>query len=231
MPKYLKLALLFTLGLLSALVANPSPVQAGTVEDEATFVSLINELRASQGLAPLSIDPELATTAGDWNEVLVNNGELSHAPDLADGITAKWSKLGENVGVASAGQTQELFDAFVASPSHYENLIDPEFTLIGVSVTYDDTGRMWTTHRFMATYEEGPAATVTTGTTVAPPTTAAPITQPPTSAPASPTTSSTTGSDTTENPAKPVERLTPPTVPLDHDYVVGVFRELAVAGI
>ena len=42
-------------------------------------------------------------------------------------------------------------DAFIASPGHYANIVDPEFTHIGVGVIRDpdNPARLFTTHRFM----------------------------------------------------------------------------------
>jgi pyruvate/2-oxoglutarate dehydrogenase complex dihydrolipoamide acyltransferase (E2) component len=56
-------------------------------------------------------------------------------------------KLGENVGVG--GDVTSLMNAFVNSPAHYRNIVDPEFNYIGVGVSYDAQGRIYTTHDFM----------------------------------------------------------------------------------
>jgi uncharacterized protein YkwD len=160
--------------------------QAVEIDDETRFVQLINDLRVSDGLEPLRVHNELVGPSRGWAQQLSNNGSLSHAADLSVGVTVYWTKLGENVGVAAQDQVQQLFDAFVTSPTHYENLIDPSFRFIGVGVVYDDEGRMWTAHRFMALGQEttttsGPPPPTTTPTTTvstAPPTTAPPVNQP-----------------------------------------------------
>ena len=75
-------------------------------------------------------------------------GRLEHADDLSLGLSADWRKLGENVGVAPISQIDELFEAFVASPTHLANLIDPSFDLIGIGIVHAD-GDLWMTQRFM----------------------------------------------------------------------------------
>ena len=40
--------------------------------------------------------------------------------------------------------------AFINSPAHYANLVDPAWTHVGVGVTIAADGRMYTTHNFMA---------------------------------------------------------------------------------
>ena len=136
----------------NAVTAVSRPVQPAAAEeitDEAHFVGLINELRAEQGLTPLQINAELTRESREWAVQLRADDELSHAADLSVGITTVWLKLGENVGVGPVDRIDDLFDAFVASPDHLANLLDPSFEAVGVGVVYDDDGRLWTTHRFM----------------------------------------------------------------------------------
>ena len=121
---------------------------------EQAFVDALNEIRAAEGLAPLQLDTELTIAARNWTDTMVGNadggdgrGALAHAADLSVGITVYWTKLGENVGYGP--DVDVLVNAFVASPSHYRNIVDPDFESIGVGVSYDAEGTMWTTHRFM----------------------------------------------------------------------------------
>ncbi len=145
------LAVLLALSLTSItnLTEPAQPAAAAELSDEALFVALINELRVDEGLPTLTINAELTRESRVWADQLRTNGELSHAGDLSVGVTTTWLKLGENVGVGPIDRIEDLFDAFVASPDHYANLIDPTFEVVGVGVVYDDEGRMWTTHRFM----------------------------------------------------------------------------------
>lgn len=185
--------------LVAASTLTATAAGATEAEDEATFVALINELRTGLGLGQLAIDTELVAASRDWAIQLRADGVLSHANDLSVGVTSGWAKLGENVGVANNDQVRELFDAFVQSPGHYANLIDPSFTHIGTAVVYDTNGRMWTTHRFMA--KVGPATSTsttlptTTDTTLPEPTTTLTAQgQQPTTSPSTTTTTNTTTS-------------------------------------
>lgn len=160
--RVLLVAMALTLASSVGLSALAAP-QAGAaeVDDESAFVARINELRIGLGLAPLSIDTELVTESRSWANQLRSNGVLSHADDLSIGVSSDWAKLGENVGVANTDQFDELFEAFVNSPLHYANLIDPDFTHVGTGVVYSENGRLWTTHRFMAKVEPSVATTTT----------------------------------------------------------------------
>lgn len=124
-----------------------SRAQAWGAAEEQAFVDKINALRSSQGLAPLAVDPELTDQARLWAETMKEAGHIYHTSKLDQGITSNWQKLGENVGVG--GTVDSLFDAFVASPKHYENLVDPVYRFVGVGVVWDGD-HMYTTHRFMS---------------------------------------------------------------------------------
>jgi uncharacterized protein YkwD len=141
---------------MDASMAATGSVDSGHAE---VFVVQINQLRADLGLAPLVSDPELTAAAQSWAELMAANDELTHSPDITEGISAAWIVLGENVGVDAGSRPRELFLAFVRSPPHYENLVDPRFGHVGIGVVETDDGTLWTTHRFMAI--ENPPEVVT----------------------------------------------------------------------
>lgn len=185
----------------TTLIATPQ-AQASETSDEQQFVQLINNLRTSKGLDPLQVDSQLDAASKNWAGEMSKSDRLKHSPNIAAGLSHNWSVLGENVGVHSnQGSVKALFDAFVASPTHYENLVNPQFQYIGVGVVYNNsTGKMWTTHRFMAVH----SAITTTSTTTAAPTT------PSTTAPVQ-TTSPTTVSSTTVSTTAPTSTATSST--------------------
>jgi len=123
--------------------------QSGPVNDpgkESEFVNCINSLRASEGLGLLETHGQLVTKARNWAATMADAGEIWHS-DLADGITVQWRRLGENVGMG--GTVGALCDAFEASPSHFENLIDPGFRNVGIGVFLDAEGTIFVSEVFM----------------------------------------------------------------------------------
>lgn len=194
-PRRTTLASIATSLLLLAGLLLATPADAGTAADEQLFVQLINQTRAGAGLPPLAVDGELKSQARSWASSMASTGQLAHAPDISRGISAPWTVLGENVGVHGIQDVRQLYQAFVASPSHYANIVDARYTHVGVGVVVDGDGGLWTTHRFMATAQ---APSTTTPPATAPPTTRPPTTAPPATAP--PITaadSSTTGPTST----------------------------------
>lgn len=145
--------------------AAPDPAAA-----EADFVTRINALRASKGLGQLEVDGPLTAFARRWAAKMAGDDRISHNPNLRRDAPGDWEKLGENVGVGMT--VQRLHDAFVASPSHYRNLVDRDFTRIGVGVVIGRDGAIFTAHEF----QQPRAGTAAPVPAAAPPTAAAPAT-------------------------------------------------------
>ena len=153
---------------------------------ESQFINAVNRLRASKGLSQLQVHGGLTGVARSWTDRMVANGGISHNPNLGSQVGGSWTKLGENVGVGH--DVDGLMQAFINSPSHYRNLVDPVWTHIGVGVSFGSDGRTYTTHNFMAlpggaappppSPPPPPPPPPTTATS--PPTTAAPPPPPPT---------------------------------------------------
>ena len=178
----------------------PAPASAQNASDEARFITLVNEVRADNGLPPLVQNNELTQLSRGWavaqrDGVCGEGNFICHANPISEGVTQDWRKLGENVGTGPS--LDPVMDAFIASPSHFRNIVDPDFTHIGVGVVWDG-GRLYTTHRFMTLSAPAPAPTPT----AAPTTTAAPAT---TTAPApAPTVAPTTTTAPVAAPTTPV---------------------------
>ena len=135
------------MGELAPITATATTSRSAEAGIEAQFVSRINSLRASKGLRVLTVSGELTGVARRWTDQMVQAGEISHNPALASSVSGDWTKLGENVGVGYA--VDELMQAFINSPGHYRNLVDPDWNQLGVGVTLASDGRIYTTHNFM----------------------------------------------------------------------------------
>jgi hypothetical protein len=171
----------------------PSGAHADTVSDEASFVAKINDLRMSKGLPALEVNGNLVAKARDWAAGMAAAGRIWHST-LSDGITLDWQKLGENVGMG--GSVDGLEAAFVASPHHYENMVDPNFGYVGIGIAKNSSGTLFVSEVFMQLMPAKVAVTL-------PPVTAPRVTT--TSAPV------TTSTSAPKPPApKPVPRPVPP---------------------
>ena len=139
--------ILTTAAALAVVLAPTSPASADDPSDEAGFVAHINALRTGLGFAPLTVDPGLTSKARAWAQTMASQNTIWHSK-LSDGITIPhWRKLGENVGMGST--VDGLHAAFVKSPLHYANLVDPAFTSIGLGVVRGAGGRLFVSEEFM----------------------------------------------------------------------------------
>jgi len=139
-----------------AAVIAAAPVAASESRDAGERVlSLVNEARASarrcgwkrfDAAPPLARSAALDRTAQAHAADMAARGRMEHAG--ADGSTPgeratragySWSRIGENV---AAGQpTPELAVAsWIDSPRHCANLMDPDYTQMGVGYAADPGG-------------------------------------------------------------------------------------------
>jgi uncharacterized protein YkwD len=104
-----------------------------------SFVDRTNQLRASRGVPAVMNHGELDKKAQAWAEHLAATGTFKHSY-LPDGLEhTSWQALGENLarGSSSGDWTLRLHNALVASPSHYDNLVNRRWTHMGVGVAFN----------------------------------------------------------------------------------------------
>lgn len=103
----------------------------------AELVDATNAARADEGLQALSVS-ECATTAATGRaEDLSGGAELEHAP-LAPVIEAcaPASTAAENLARAAASP-QDVVEAWLDSPGHRANLLDPDLDEVGIGCLLD----------------------------------------------------------------------------------------------
>jgi hypothetical protein len=70
---------------------------------------------------------------------------LYHNPSLTSQVP-NWQAVGENVGEGPG--VNDIATAFMQSPEHRANILDHDFTQIGVGVSVDRSGIVWVTEDF-----------------------------------------------------------------------------------
>jgi len=135
-------------------LATPAAANGILTAEEQDYVNRANALRAGLGLGPLTVDANLTDLSRRHTATMAATQNLHHTPDLVAGVTSTWQKLGENVGYGPS--TPLVWNAFLNSPNHYANLVDPAYTHIGVGIVVDGRGVQWTTHRFMTAAAPAP---------------------------------------------------------------------------
>lgn len=121
-----------------------------STEDERNqVISLVNQSRLENGLSKLRSDVTLAIKADAWAQKLRDSCSLSHSK-LSDGAPRQWLKLGENVGYG--GTIGQIHDAYLNSPGHRANIMDPAYTSMGAAAVWGDCEgqhRVFTVQVFM----------------------------------------------------------------------------------
>lgn len=157
--KYLFALLIFS----STLVFNLSYAQAAYSAD--TLVELTNSERTKNGLGALSTNQALMSAAlAKANDMLARDYFAHNSPDGRtpwDFITQSgynYTYAGENLGIGYTDAT-ELFSAWMASPTHRDNILNPNFREIGIAVVSGDFEAMET---MVAVQEFGTSAAANT---------------------------------------------------------------------
>jgi uncharacterized protein YkwD len=115
---------------------------------EAQILADLNVTRAAAGLPPLTPLSALAPGAEGWTQQMASTDVLAHDPSPQGDLTGiAWTSFGENVGFGPTPAA--VSQAFVASPTHYANIVNGTYTHAWVSVIRDARGKVWVTQRFV----------------------------------------------------------------------------------
>jgi uncharacterized protein YkwD len=115
----------------------------------AAVLSLVNQERAKVGCSPLRPDTGLATLAANFSRDMAARGFFDHTDP--DGATP-WDRAakagiknlgGENIARGQA-DAQAVMDAWMKSEGHRKNILNCEYTTLGVGVHVADGGPWWT---------------------------------------------------------------------------------------
>ncbi len=121
-------------------LATDPPATLALLED-------LNQERADAGLEALVWSDSLAAVAASHAREMYLEGYFSHeSPEtgmVADRLVQSGLAVlpaGENLALAP--DAMEVHDGLVDSPSHFENIVNPEFTSIGIAVIEGPLGLM-----------------------------------------------------------------------------------------
>ena len=189
-------------------VAAPA-AHAGT--EESQFTSLANKERANRGLRSYSVASDLVTVARRHAQRMAAKGTIYHNSNLGSEVGG-WQAVGENVGMG--GSVSSIHQAFMNSASHRANILDGDFTQVGMGTAYDGKGVLYVTQVFRK-----PAGSTASAPAPAPRPTATATAKPRPRAvyrPAAPTTRTTVArpAPVATAPAKPVAKPVDPKVAL-----------------
>jgi uncharacterized YkwD family protein/spore coat assembly protein SafA len=127
------------------------PAVSSTATVEQKVVALVNQERAKQGLKPVQADWELSRMARYKSMDMISHNYFSHQSptygspfDMMKEFGISFMSAGENI---AAGQTSAdaVMKAWMNSPGHRANILNPSYTKIGVGLAQGGSyGYYWT---------------------------------------------------------------------------------------
>ena len=133
--------------------SSPPPAPSSAPEPAPSIasrlVSLVNVDRAANGLAPLGWNGALTDAATAWSGQLAATASLAHQYLLGLAQNLGLRTVAENVYAGPADEAT-IEAAFMSSPAHRANILNPVLSHIGIGVTVDASGRAWVVQDFGA---------------------------------------------------------------------------------
>ncbi|MFB4169096.1 CAP domain-containing protein [Virgibacillus sp. JSM 102003] len=127
--------------------ANQTQPQQGQNEYTSNVIKLTNQERSNQGLSPLKAHKKLSNVARNKAQDMQSNGYFSHTSptygspfDMMKNAGVSYQSAGENIARGQKSP-QQVVDAWMNSQGHRENILNENFTHIGVG--YTESGNYW----------------------------------------------------------------------------------------
>jgi uncharacterized protein YkwD len=125
-------------------------------KEERVILDLTNEARKEEKLPPLKPNPTLFKVARAHSANMGKQGVMEHKLDdktpaqrvKAAGYNYSW--VGENIAMSSELIPEEIFDKWMHSKVHRDNVLKPQYKEIGIGVVKNDKGEWYYTQVFGA---------------------------------------------------------------------------------
>jgi uncharacterized protein YkwD len=121
---------------------------------EKEVLELTNEERKKKELPPLRPDPLLFKVARGHSDNMAKQSKMEH---VLDGKTPfdrlrearyPYTFAGENIAYGLNTPVKEIFQGWMESPKHRDNILNDRFTEIGIGAVKDKEGTIWYTQVF-----------------------------------------------------------------------------------
>lgn len=121
--------------------------------DEQQMLTLLNQSRRENGLAPLTLDPTLRDVARAHSEEMFRLGYFAHDSPVSGSPFARMKAagvndpaMGENLAYAPSVDVAER--GLMRSPGHRANILSPDFSKVGIGVVVAPNGSKMFTQDF-----------------------------------------------------------------------------------
>jgi len=138
---------------INQIIKIPNASQDKKLEKEV--VTLVNQERAKVGLAALKDNWELSRVARYKSEDMANKNYFSHTSptygspfDMIKNFGIKYMAAGENIAMGQQ-TSASVMTAWMNSSGHKANILNANFTEIGVGVARNKSGTIYWTQQFI----------------------------------------------------------------------------------
>ena len=132
-----------------------STASAATTTAEQRAFDLLNADRVSNGLAPLKLNHAVTAVAERHAQDEINRNFFDHnnpdglSPfDRLRAASISYSYAGENLAINRDVASAEK--AFMNSPGHRANILNPNYTEVGIGVRYNSQGSVYVVQNFIS---------------------------------------------------------------------------------
>jgi hypothetical protein len=130
---------IYIIGFIIVLFLNLIPIKTYAAVSPDAIFNLTNSARTQNGLNTLSMNSQLNTAAQMKAQDMLTNGYFAHtSPSGLNSwywfkqVNYDYKTAGENLAI-DFSDSNSVFNAWMNSPSHRDNILDPDFQEIGIS--------------------------------------------------------------------------------------------------
>ena len=134
--------------------SQPPTTTSGLTADEAKAFQLLNADRAANGLPALKLNMSLVRLAENYAQDMINRGYFSHynpegqSPfDRMQKAGISYNAAGENLAINTNVTAAET--AFMNSSGHRANILNSNYTEVGVGVRTNSAGSVYVVQEFI----------------------------------------------------------------------------------
>jgi uncharacterized protein YkwD len=135
-----------------ASVAGTEPIDSRKLEQK--MVRLVNAEREARGILPLNVVPALADAARRHSETMAATGDVSHeagGTEMEQRIRrAVPNRCASGENISKHISIDYAMGDLLGSPGHRSNLLNKEFTLIGIGIVQGKDQFLYITQDFAA---------------------------------------------------------------------------------
>lgn len=113
-------------------------------------LNLVNKERSNRGLAPLKLNDSLSNVATIKSQDMIDKNYFDHTSptygspsNMINKFGISYNSMGENIAMGQSSP-EEVMNSWMNSPGHRKNILNPNFTELGVGVAKNNSTLYWT---------------------------------------------------------------------------------------